>query len=52
LNKFTGTPDGSNRSKASLLIKAKAGNQLGERWRVSAGLLNGLDRRNHDIAYA
>ncbi|MGC2401075.1 MAG: TonB-dependent receptor [Acidobacteriaceae bacterium] len=46
------TSDGLNRSKATLLINAGVGYQIGERWRVSAELLNLLNRRNDDITYA
>ncbi|HTY84737.1 MAG TPA: TonB-dependent receptor, partial [Silvibacterium sp.] len=46
------TSDGINRSKATLLVNAGAGYQIAERWRVSADLLNLLDRRNDDITYA
>ena len=46
------TSDGINRSNATLLVNAGAGYQMGERWRISADLLNLLDRRNDDITYA
>ena len=46
------TSDGINRSKATLLLNAGFGYQIGERWRVTAELLNLLDRRNDDITYA
>ena len=46
------TSDGLNRSRATLLVNAGAGYQIGERWRVFADFLNVLDRRNDDITYA
>jgi len=46
------TSDGINRSKATLLVNAEAGYQVGEKWRISAEFLNLLDRRNDDITYA
>jgi outer membrane receptor protein involved in Fe transport len=46
------TSDGINRSKATLLVNAGVGYQIAERWRISADLLNLLDRRNDDITYA
>jgi hypothetical protein len=44
--------DGVNRSDATLLINAGAGYKIGERWRISADVLNLLNRRNDDITYA
>jgi hypothetical protein len=46
------TSDGANRSNATLLINAGAAYRFNERWRLSADLLNLLDRRNDDITYA
>jgi len=46
------TSDGINRSRATLLLNAGAGYQIGEKWRISADLLNLLNRRNDDITYA
>jgi hypothetical protein len=46
------TSDGIYRSQATLLVNAGVGYQLNEKWRVSADLLNLLDRRNDDITYA
>ncbi len=46
------TSDGLYRSKATLLLNAEAGYQIGEKWRVSAEFLNLLDRSDHDINYA
>jgi hypothetical protein len=46
------TSDGINRSKATLLVNAGAGYQIAEKWRISADLLNLLNRRNDDITYA
>jgi hypothetical protein len=46
------TSDGIYRSKATVLLNAQVGYRLKKRWRVSAELLNLLDRRDHDIDYA
>jgi Carboxypeptidase regulatory-like domain/TonB-dependent Receptor Plug Domain/TonB dependent receptor len=46
------TSDGLNRSASTLLVNTGAGYQIGERWRISADLLNLLNRRNDDITYA
>jgi hypothetical protein len=46
------TSDGVNRSDATLLINAWSGYKIGERWRISADLLNLLNRRNDDITSA
>ncbi len=46
------TSDGIFRSKATALLNAEVGHQLGETWRVSAEFLNILNRRDHDIDYA
>jgi hypothetical protein len=46
------TSDGLNRSKATLLINAGASYRFDRSWRISADLLNLLDRRNDDITYA
>jgi len=46
------TSDAINRSKATLLANAGAGYRIAERWRISADLLNLLNRRNDDITYA
>jgi outer membrane cobalamin receptor len=46
------TSDGIYRSKATALLNAGIGYQIGEKWRVSAELLNLLNRRDHDIDYA
>jgi hypothetical protein len=46
------TSDGINRSRATLLVNAGVGYRIGEKWRVSADLLNLLNRRNDDITYA
>ena len=35
-----------------MLFNAEAGYQINKTWRVSAELLNLLDRRDHDIDYA
>ena len=46
------TSDGLNRSSATLLMNAGAAYQFKKAWRISADLLNLLDRRNDDITYA
>jgi outer membrane receptor protein involved in Fe transport len=46
------TSDGIYRSKATALLNAGVGYQIREKWRVSAELLNLLNRRDHDIDYA
>jgi len=46
------TSDGIFRSKATALLNAEVGYQIGESWRLSAQLLNLLNRRDHDIDYA
>jgi TonB dependent receptor/Carboxypeptidase regulatory-like domain/TonB-dependent Receptor Plug Domain len=46
------TSDGLYRSKATVLLNAGAGYQIGEKWRVSTEVLNLLNRRDHDIDYA
>jgi len=46
------TSDGINRSNATLLLNAEAGYQFNEHWRISADILNLLDRRDDDITYA
>jgi hypothetical protein len=40
------------RSQATALVNGEAGYRIGERWRVSAEVLNLLNRRDHDIDYA
>jgi hypothetical protein len=46
------TSDGLYRSRPTALINAEIGYRFHERWRVSAGILNLLNRRDHDIDYA
>ncbi len=46
------TSDGINRSTATLLVNAGADYRFNRNWRISADLLNLLDRRNDDITYA
>jgi hypothetical protein len=46
------TSDGIYRSKATILLNAEVGYQIGRNWRVSAEFLNLLNRRDHDIDYA
>jgi len=46
------TSDGIFRSHETLLLNAETGYQLTKTWRISVGVLNLLDRRDHDIDYA
>ena len=46
------TSDGINRSNATLLINAGAGYRFNKNWRISADLLNLLNRQNDDITYS
>ena len=46
------TSDGINRSHAALLFNAGIGYKLNKQWRISADILNLLNRRNDDITYA
>jgi len=46
------TSDGIYRSNSTALLNAGAGYQINRKWRVSAELLNLLNRRDHDIDYA
>ncbi|MGB7584127.1 MAG: TonB-dependent receptor [Terriglobales bacterium] len=46
------TSDGIYRSNSTALLNAEVGYQISEKWRVSAELLNLLNRRDHDIDYA
>ncbi len=46
------TSDGIYRSKATALLNVGVGYQINKKWRVSAELLNLLNRRDHDIDYA
>ena len=46
------TSDGIYRSKATVLLNAEVGYQINRIWRISAELLNLLNRRDHDIDYA
>jgi outer membrane receptor protein involved in Fe transport len=46
------TSDGIYRSKATALLNAGIGYQVNKTWRVSAELLNLLNRRDSDIDYA
>ena len=46
------TSDGIYRSKATALLNGEVGYRINETWRVSAELLNLLNRRDHDIDYA
>jgi len=46
------TSDGINRSNATLLINAGGSYRFNKRWRITADLLNLLNRRNDDITYS
>ena len=46
------TSDGIYQSSETILLNAEAGYQINKTWRVSAEVLNLLDRRDHDIDYA
>ena len=46
------TSDGIYSSKATALLNGEVGYQINKTWRVSAELLNLLNRRDHDIDYA
>ena len=46
------TSDGVYRSKATALLNAGVGYRINQTWRVSAEVLNLLNRRDHDIDYA
>ena len=46
------TSDGLFKSSETILLNAEAGYQINKTWRISAEVLNLLDRRDHDIDYA
>lgn len=46
------TSDGIYRSQSTLLLNAQAKYQINKTWRISAEVLNLLNRRDHDIDYA
>jgi len=46
------TSDGIYKSDSTILLNAEASYQINKTWRVSAEILNFLDRRDHDIDYA
>jgi hypothetical protein len=46
------TSDGIFRSNSTVLLNAEVGYRIGEKWHVTAELLNLLNRRDHDIDYA
>ncbi|HUN55593.1 MAG TPA: TonB-dependent receptor [Smithella sp.] len=46
------TSDGIYRSPETLLLNAAGGYEISKTWRVSAEVLNLLNRRDHDIDYA
>ena len=46
------TSDGIYQSSQTILLNAEAGYQINKTWRVSAEVLNLLDRRDQDITYA
>jgi Outer membrane receptor proteins, mostly Fe transport len=46
------TSDGIYRSRATALVNGELSYRIGERWRISADVLNLLNRNDHDIDYA
>ena len=46
------TSDGIDRSRATALVNAGFEYRIGDGWRISAEVLNLLNRRDHDIDYA
>jgi outer membrane receptor protein involved in Fe transport len=46
------TSDGIYKSSETILLNAEVGYQINKNWRVTAEVLNLLDRRDHDIDYA
>ena len=46
------TSDGIYQSSETILLNAEAGYQINKTWRISAEVLNLLDRHDHDIDYA
>ena len=46
------TSDAMYRSNSTALLNAEVGYRINSRWRISADLLNLLNRRDHDIDYA
>ena len=46
------TSDGLYKSSETILLNAEVGYQINKTWRVSAEVLNLLDRRDQDITYA
>jgi outer membrane cobalamin receptor len=46
------TSDGIYRSNATVLVNGEIGYQISKNWRVSAEILNLLNRKDHDIDYA
>lgn len=46
------TSDGLYKSSQTILLNAEAGYQISKTWRITAEVLNLLDRRDHDIDYA
>jgi outer membrane receptor protein involved in Fe transport len=46
------TSDGIYQSQPTAMVNGAIRYQIGDKWRISADLLNLLDRRDHDIDYA
>jgi outer membrane receptor protein involved in Fe transport len=46
------TSDGIYKSSETILLNAEVGYQINKTWRVTAEVLNLLDRHDHDIDYA
>ena len=46
------TADGAYKSTQTVIVNAEAGYQINKTWRLTAEILNLLDRRDQDIAYA
>ena len=46
------TSDGLYKSSETILLNAEAGYQINKTWRISAEVLNLLDRHDQDITYA
>jgi hypothetical protein len=46
------TSDGLYKSSETILLNAEAGYQINKTWRITAEVLNLLDRRDQDITYA
>ena len=46
------TADGAYKSTQTVIVNAEAGYQINKTWRITAEILNLLNRRDQDIAYA